>query len=238
MLVWFIASFAAYFVKGLCGFANTLVFSSILGFGVNNINITPVDLLLGYPSNIILTINNRKSLKPSVWIPLALLVLAGNIPGAFLLKNINSQYIKIIFGIVVVIIALEMLLKEYSLLRQNNSKLILYFIGFISGIFCGLFGVGALLACYVGRVTNKSDEFVANMSAVFIVENTFRLVLYSAMGIITFSSLKTAIILIPFMLAGLICGILSRKVLDDKLIKKIIIILLIISGVILIVKNI
>ena len=31
---------------------------------------------------------------------------------------------------------------------------------------CGLFGVGALLAAYVGRVTGISDEFKANISAV------------------------------------------------------------------------
>lgn len=34
------AAVAAYLVKGLCGFANTLVFSSIMGFRANNIEIT------------------------------------------------------------------------------------------------------------------------------------------------------------------------------------------------------
>lgn len=53
---------AAYFVKGLCGFANTLVFTSILSFGsATNANISPVDLLVGYPTNVILTWKNRKS---------------------------------------------------------------------------------------------------------------------------------------------------------------------------------
>ena len=46
MLLWFIASFIAFFVKGVCGFANTLVFTSMLSFGTANIEITPVDLLL------------------------------------------------------------------------------------------------------------------------------------------------------------------------------------------------
>ena len=44
-----IAAVAAYFIKGLCGFANTLVFTLILSFGVSNANISPIDLLLGYP---------------------------------------------------------------------------------------------------------------------------------------------------------------------------------------------
>ena len=49
MYLWIIAAVAAYFIKGLCGFANTLVFTSILSFGASNSNISPIDLLLGYP---------------------------------------------------------------------------------------------------------------------------------------------------------------------------------------------
>lgn len=48
MYLWMIAAFIAYFVKGLCGFANTLVFTTILSFGASNASISPVDLLLGY----------------------------------------------------------------------------------------------------------------------------------------------------------------------------------------------
>ena len=55
MLLWFIAAFTAYLVKGLCGFANTLIFTTILSFGAANASISPVDLLLGYPANLILT---------------------------------------------------------------------------------------------------------------------------------------------------------------------------------------
>ena len=54
MYLWIIAAVAAYFIKGLCGFANTLVFTSILIFGASNANISPIDLLLGYPTNLIL----------------------------------------------------------------------------------------------------------------------------------------------------------------------------------------
>ena len=39
MYLWIIAAFMAYFIKGLCGFANTLVFTSILSFGAANANI-------------------------------------------------------------------------------------------------------------------------------------------------------------------------------------------------------
>lgn len=44
----------AYIVKGMCGFANTLVFGTLAGFFTGHVNISPVDLLLGYPSNLLI----------------------------------------------------------------------------------------------------------------------------------------------------------------------------------------
>ena len=82
MYLWITAAFIAYFIKGLCGFANTLVLTTILSFGASNADISPVDLLLGYPMNLILTWKNRRCLDPKIWGPLAALVLAGSIPGA------------------------------------------------------------------------------------------------------------------------------------------------------------
>ena len=41
MYLWVIAAATAYFIKGLCGFANTLVLTSILSFGADNANISP-----------------------------------------------------------------------------------------------------------------------------------------------------------------------------------------------------
>ncbi|MCR5556954.1 MAG: sulfite exporter TauE/SafE family protein [Butyrivibrio sp.] len=237
MWLWIIATISAFYIKGLCGFANTLVFTSVLGFGENNVIISPVELILGYPTNLILTWENRKELKKQVFIPLSILVLAGSIPGAFLLKNVDSGIIKIVFGVVIILLGTEMYFRETRDVRIKKSNVLLGIIGVLSGVLCGLFGVGALLAAYIGRVTKSSSEFKANISAVFIVENTFRIILYSILGIISSASLKQAIVLMPFMLLGLFMGVMSGKVMDDKLVKRIVIILLIISGIALITRN-
>ena len=194
MYLWILAAVAAYFIKGLCGFANTLVFTSILSFGVANANISPIDLLLGYPTNLILTWKNRRSLDPKVYLPLAALVLAGSIPGAFLLKHVDARAVKVLFGVV------------------------------------------ALLAAYVSRVTEDGGSFKANISAVFIVDNTFRIVLYSVLGLMTFDTLKTALLL-PFALAGLFLGMKCSSRMNESLVKKITSILLVLSGISLILKN-
>lgn len=228
------AAVCAYFVKGLCGFANTLVFSTILSFSTNNVNISPVELVLGLPSNIMISYKERKSVQWKVCLPLAGLVLLGDIPGILLLKNTNTQVIKGIFGFVIIAIGLEMLLREY-MGKTKKSQVLLITIGILSGILCGLYGIGALLAAYMGRVTDNSSSFKGNLCIVFLIDNLFRLLMYGVTGIITLATLKQSVILFPFMALGLFLGMKGSNFLDERKIKKLVIIMLILSGVSLIV---
>ena len=238
MIWWIIAAVCAFFIKGLCGFANTLVFTSILSFGNNNINISPVELLLGYPTNLILAVKERKSIKWSICLPLAALVILGSIPGALFLKTADTGIIKIFFGAIIIFIGLEMLLREFKPGKMKESKLLLGVIGLLSGVLCGLYGVGALLGVYLSRVTEDSKAFKANICFVFFVENTFRVFLYSLWGIINSAVLKNALILLPFVLAGLFLGMLCGKKINERYIKIIVIVLLILSGATLLFTNI
>ena len=235
--LWMLAAASAYFIKGLCGFANTLVFTSILSFGAANANISPIDLLLGYPTNVILTWKNRKNLDPKVYLPLAAMVLAGSVPGALLLKNVDARAIKLVFGVVVVLLGAEMLSREYSKKKLRSSKPVLLIIGVTAGVLSGMFGVGALLAAYVSRVTEGSDAFKANISAVFIADNTFRIVLYSVLGLLTFDTVKFVLTLLPFALLGLFAGMKCSTRMDEKLVRKITSVLLVLSGISLFLKN-
>lgn len=237
MIYWIIAALAAFFVKGLCGFANTLVFTSILSFGVSNSSISPVELLLGYPTNFILAWKERKSIRWEICLPLVLLVVVGTIPGVLFLKSANVSSIKVLFGAIIVLIGAEMLWSDANGSRFKQSKFLLILIGILSGILCGLYGVGALLGAYLGKVTNDSHSFKANICTVFVIENTLRIVLYTVWGLLTFDVLKQAVILLPFMLIGLGSGMLSGKFLDEKIVRKLVIVMLIVSGAALVLTN-
>lgn len=257
MFWWILATLCAFFVKGLCGFANTLVFTTILSFGNNNINISPVELLLGYPTNAILAWKERRAISWRMCLPLATLVVVGSIPGILFLKNADTRVIKVLFGFVIVLLGVEMLLREKTMLlgkrhsdeavwqselpatarASSRSKAALTIIGILSGILCGLYGVGALLGAYVSRVAKDSHSFKGNLCVVFLVENTLRVLLYVTWGIITLDILKQALCLVPVMLLGLWLGMVSGKALDEKLVKKIVIVMLIVSGVALIINS-
>ena len=235
MALFIFATLAAFFIKGLCGFANTLVFQSILSFGISNASISPVELAVGFPGNVILTWQNRKNLEPRVFLPLTALMLAGNIPGALMLSRIDGRIVKIIFGAAIILIALDMLRGQGR--PQKENKALTALVGIAAGILSGLFGVGALLAAYVSRITETGSAFKANISIVFLAENIFRFMLYRALGLINADTLLTALKLMPFMLVGLFAGIAVSRKIDDRAIKKLVLVLLIASGVMLIVQN-
>lgn len=235
MLWWIAATLVAFFVKGLCGFANTLVFTTMLSFGQNNLAISPVELLLGYPTNAILAWKERRSIDWKLCLPLCGMVLAGCLPGAFLLKNLDARLIKIFFGAVIVAIALEMLLRSGA--KGKQSRAVMLVIGILSGMLCGLFGVGALLGAYLTRVTDDTHAFKGNLCMVFFVENTFRLILYIASGIITLAAAKQALLLAPVMFASLWLGMKAGHIINEKTAKKIVLVMLLVSGIALIINS-
>lgn len=179
----------------------------------------------------------RRSISLKTCLPLAGLVLAGCIPGTFLLKNGNVGTVKVFFGFVVSAIGVEMLLREFTVRKKRGRKSLLVAIGLLSGLLCGMFGIGALMAAYMSRTTENSQAFKGNLCVVFLAENTFRLVLYSVLGIITIPVIEQAAVLLPFMLLGLICGMGAAKIMKERVVKRVVIIMLILSGVSLIVRN-
>ena len=236
-MVWLIvATVCAFFVKGLCGFANTLVFTSILSFGMNNVNISPVELMLGYPSNVIMVWRERRSVKWRLCLPLAAVMIGGCIPGVLLLKNADVSMVKIFFGVLIIVLGVLMLRPDQGEKREQ-SKFATMMIGVLSGVLCGIYGVGALAGIYLTRVTKDSHEFKANISVVFFLEDTFRILIYVVTGIITVSSFVKALSLFPVMFIGLGLGIACSDKLDEKAAKKTVVIMLIISGFALIISS-
>ena len=231
-----LAVLIAYTVKGLTGFANTLVFSTIMSFFPYNLaQITPLELVLGTPSNFFIAIRERKGFRLRVVAPLAALMIAGCIPGALFLKFGNPALIKTLFGVGVTLVGLETLLIDRLKLKPN--RWVLGIIGITAGVMCGMYGIGALLVAYVTRTTKSPTEFRANVCFVFILVDIFRAILYLTTGIFTAEIFLTALKLAPFMAAGMGLGTQLAGKLKPRLVSKIIMILLVLSGISLTVTN-
>lgn len=62
-MLMYIAVCLAYMVKGLTGFANTLVLTAIMSFERSGRDITPMDLLLSFPANVWMMLQQRRSIQ-------------------------------------------------------------------------------------------------------------------------------------------------------------------------------
>lgn len=235
--IFFIATFAAYFIKGLSGFANTIVFTTILSFFRDNKNISPLEVMISYPSDAIMAFKNRKKINKKECTKLSVLIIIGSIPGIYFLKMGSPGIIKCILGAAICLIGVDLLIAMKRPSAKENPVL-LWVIGIVSGVLCGMFGIGAMLASYFGRTTKDTERFKANINMMFLVDATFRIIAYSLLEMITIKMLINALMLIPCMLAGLFLGIFLAGKISDSLAKKIIIVLLFITGGILFASNI
>ena len=234
---WIAAALAAYFVKGLCGFANTLVFNAILSFGQSNLAITPVELLVSTPSNLLMAWRERRAINWKMCLPLCAVLLAGCIPGALLLKSVNADAVKLLCGAVIAGLGLEMLCRKPGSGQKKQSRVGMLLIGLLSGVLCGLFGVGALMGAYLSRITEDSHAFKANLCVVFLAENLFRLLWYAWLGMLSGDMLFKALALYPAMLLGLWLGMRSSRVLNEKAARRVVLVMLVVSGAALIVTS-
>jgi uncharacterized membrane protein YfcA len=230
-----VAVLLAYTVKGITGFANTLVFSTVMSYFANNLSITPIEIILGTGPNIFIALRERRGFKWRVVAPLSALMMLGCVPGALFLKFGNPALVKTLFGIGITLVAVQTLAMERLHLRP--SKPLLIFIGLVSGIMCGMYGIGALLVAYVSRTTDTPAEFRANVCFVFILVDIFRAALYWAAGFFTLEIVLTVLKLAPFMVLGLFIGTKLAGKLPAPLVKKVILGLLALSGISLVVTN-
>ena len=234
----FAVVFASLFVKGITGFGNTLVMAPLFSFVVSNRFTTPVDLLISLPTNVYLVWKNRKSINFKTVAPLSVMLLAGVIPGTILLKTGNDLILKLVLGVVIVALGIEML---YRKPQQNGSgkgnKLLLVIVGLVSGVLAGMYGISAFLVAYISRTSSDRGQFRANLCSLFLVDNIFRFFWYSATGIMTMEIVKFTIFMAPAVVLGMYAGTRVDTGLKEETVRKATIYLLVVSGVMLLLRS-
>lgn len=227
----------AYFVKSITGFGNTLVMGSLFSYIVPNKLTTPVDLLMSIPTNGYMTWRERKHISLKAAVPLAVLMIIGIIPGVYFLKLGSDRVIKAVLGLVIIGTAIQIGIGKSGLQAKKSNPAVLIIIGFISGILAGVFGIGVFVAVYFTKTAVNKHQFRANTCFVFFVENLFRLILYCVTGILNKNVFLMTLALSPAVLIGMVLGIKADKRINEAKLKYIVVIMLILSGVTLFVKN-
>lgn len=238
-MIWlWMVTLCAFFVKGLCGFANSLVFTNLLSFRDSIVDVSPVILLLNYPSNLIMVWNGRKKIDYKICVPLCIMVIAGIIPGTFFFTNTDTRLLEGIFGIVVVLIALEMLLgRKKALPGGQRVGWKLGVLGVLSGFVCGFCGTGVLVGTYLSKVTDNTQAFKANACIVYFLSDSIKILMFICLGVLSADILRQTLLLVPIAILGLWLGMKSSQIIHEAAAKKIVLVMLIISGLALTINN-
>ena len=171
----------AFVVKGLAGFGDPLISTPLLSLVLPNSVITPglapVSLILN--ANVVW--KNRDHFSAKVVLPIAAFVLLGIIPGTLLLKFGSPQWLKLLLGLLIIGLGIEMLTRKPGTGKGVNAY-VRAAVSFCSGVMAGLFGINMLFLAYMERVAVNREEFRANACFVFFLENSSRLCLLVAGG--------------------------------------------------------
>jgi uncharacterized membrane protein YfcA len=221
--------FACFFIKGLAAFGDPLISSPALSMFIENRVISPMNLLLSVPFNGWISWKNRRnfSIKQSLF--MLACIFCGIIPGILLLKYAASWMLKVLLGVVVLGIGLEMLTRNRAKPAGEN-RLVMGFVSFCSGITAGLYGINLFFVAYVERTTKNRSAFRGRVCFIFLIENVFRALMYIVMGIFTRHILLLSLVSFPGAAAGFLLGSKVDAKLSEKAIRRIVICMFMLGG--------
>lgn len=229
IIFYFTCVCTAFVVKGLAGFGDPLVSTPLLSLALPNRVITPglapVSLIL----NANMVWENRNHFSARTVLPIAVFVLIGIIPGTFLLKFGSPQGLKLVLGLLIIGLGVEMLTRKTSANVKPNVY-IRALVSFFSGLTAGLFGINLLFLAYMERVAVNREEFRANACFIFLLDNLFRMLLLLSEGMYGTESVLLSIVALPAAVTGMKLGALLDKRISDKFSRRIIIYVFILGG--------
>ena len=225
----FVSIALAFIIKGLVGFGDPLLYTPLLSVFLPNSTITPGLLPVSLVLNARVVWKNRSHFSPRLVFPIADFVMLSIIPGTLLLQYGSPSALKLLLGLVIIAMGVEMLTRKPG--TGKPSALLRSVMSFLSGVTAGLFGIDLLFLAYLERVSQRREEFRGNVCFIFILEGIFRTVLYLWSGMFTTQSLLLSLISLPAALLGMWVGSLLDRHVSDRLSHRFIIYVFILGGV-------
>jgi uncharacterized membrane protein YfcA len=237
---------ASFFIKSVAGFGEPLLASPLLALSLPNSVISPVLLFTGMPINIYMTWQNRAHISLKRIVPVTALVLVGIIPGALLLRYAASAVLKILLGLLIIAIGVQMLTQrnrrtgsesEAAGPRGAREKLVMAAVCFCSGVTGGLYGINMFFIPYIEKLSRDRNEFRGNICFVFLAENVCRLIAYAVSGVLTREVWWLLLMAAPGIVLGMLAGAKVEKKLSEATVRLFVIIIFMLGGAGVILKT-
>jgi uncharacterized protein len=142
----------------------------------------------------------------------------GIVAGYFLMGLISDAVFKPLLGaMILAIVALDLVRRIAKLDLRVQSRAFAAVIGILAGAFTMIANAaGPVMTIYLLSMGLSKDEFVGTGAWFYFIINLFKLPFSIALGLVTWSSFKIDLALLPLVLAGSAGGILVMKKLPQK----------------------
>jgi uncharacterized membrane protein YfcA len=229
-----IAVFFGFFVQTVVGFAGSLIALPILLLSIALPDAIAYISIFYIFSSIFLINKEWKNIDFSIISKLAIPTIIGVVIGILVLAFTNPMLLKKGLGIFIIIYVMYAVLIKADFKVGRKSVAIL---GILGGFFSGVFSTGGPL--YVISVKNMAIDvktFRATMIGIMGLITLVRIPMLSVSGILTLAHWKVALIIFPVFLLAQYAGKLAYSKINEFYFKKVLLVLLVFSGIVLIIN--
>lgn len=225
----FTTMFLASVTQGLTGFGFAIVSVPIMIIFISPKIVVPVILMHAIMINIVILIEARQwvDLK-RIW-PLIIASLAGIPVGTYLLVILNVSVLKVFIGSVIIPFVITFWIGFNKPIK--NEKLAFAPIGFISGLLSASTSVGGppVILFFVNQGVER-QVFRANLVVFYLIISALSILAFVISGIITREVINYTMWFLPATIAGTMTGIKLTHKIDEKLFRKIALIVVMIAA--------
>ena len=231
--------FAGHLVKGVSGFGSALFAVPLLLLILDVQFVTPVFLLFDFTSGVIMVGSNWRSIDRRLLLLLLSGMLVGTGLGTWVLFSFSHEILKRVLGMLVSGWALTMLIRRKSepvSLGRSLGSYLAPASGFLGGTLGAMFSVnGPPIIIYLSHVLHEKQAFRATLYGLFFADACYKIVLFTANGLLDGEVLRFALKMAPFVIAGVLVGSRLQRRVDEELFRRIVAGILVVTGVILLI---
>jgi len=224
-------------LQGMTSFGASLVAMPLLLMFYDTSIVVPLLISFNLIMNIILFRKLYKFQNLKSILPMLVTALIFTIIGLYFLKELNTNYIKLIIGVILVLLSVIKLFGIVIPLKQTLSTYIP--VGIISGLLNGIAGLsGPPVLIFLSANKIEKNVFRATLTAYFLVLNIFTVISFSLTGNYSLDVLNHLIILLPALLIGVSLGVYMGNKVNEELFKKLVLVFLGLMGTYMIINSI
>ena len=223
--------FLAGLVQGVSGFGSALIAMPLLTLFIDVKTAVPLCILHSVLMTSYLTLTLKDHMEKKKILPLLMGSLPGIYFGVTFLKNVDSDVIKLLLGILIVAYSI------YSLFFKPRPKTLhkawAYVAGFGTGFIGSAFSAGGPPTIIYTTLTGWSKDYIkATLTGFFLTSAIVTALVHAAIGLTTTLVVKYFFVSSAFVLIGVYSGTkLYSRVSTEVYIKVILILLILLGGI-------